>query len=236
MMYATVLYADGDRELLEVFDNEEEAKRDARAYLKRWCSDDPDMQIVCFSTNTDPDAIEDFADLKGKELWAMTCNDVTASKKVRKFSVKASNKSAKRRAIKASMSTGELYRALKDLFRGMDDENKVTAWNGYCAKLPGKHYYDFIYFMRDELDEEFRNWKPPQFATLLWSGRGFDPHDNFFRTDWENEISSFNGLNDDESPYDEDAVIEYIVNNEDDFMMESISDILEDYIDYEDED
>lgn len=144
--------------------------------------------------------------------------------------------SAKRKPIKASMSTGELYTALKQLFREMDDEDKVTAWNGYCEKQADGNSYDLIHFMRDELDYEFRNWKPLEFATLLWNGRGFDPHDNFFRTDWENEMSSFNGLNDDESPYDEDAVIDYIVNNEDDFMMESISDILEDYIDYEDED
>lgn len=103
MIYATVLYTDGGRELLEVFDNEAEAKRDARAYLKRWRSDDPDMQITCFSTNTDPDSIEDFADINGKELWSMTCDDVTASKQVRKFSIKASNRCAKRKVMAARL-------------------------------------------------------------------------------------------------------------------------------------
>ncbi len=126
---------------------------------------------------------------------------------------------------------------LRDLFTSFDDSVLITLWNEYCYEC---NMYDDEIFDNDTLEEMI---KCSNEDGLYWINRFFygsddytdngsaNPNRNYFKFDGYGNIVSFdyiyNQFSDTFNHIDIDDVIDYIIENDNDFNYPEIRDILD---------
>lgn len=110
---------------------------------------------------------------------------------------------------------------LYDLFENsISEEDAVAAYNEFASQI-GE---DQIHTM-DELDDVLSSWSP---SDIVWqiAGSDFNVNDDYFVVTDTEDIHSFTNLSDTYSPFDISSLVEYIVDENEDFGIAEISEIL----------
>ena len=128
---------------------------------------------------------------------------------------------------------------LMELFKAMDDNDLMDVWREYCEHT--NRYDDEIYTM-DLFDDFYCGMSPVDIATRCFYGHdewndesSFNPNrDYFYLNGYGNPVSiDYIGYNEYSEKFmcsilDVDAMIDFIIDNENDLNNPDIADILED--------
>lgn len=123
------------------------------------------------------------------------------------------------------MTADELYGALEDLFDEMDDSDVVDLWNRYAYE----NGYEMIHYMDDfnEIIEEQYSFTPFE---LVDAAVDWDPQAEYFIVDDKELIRCFSDLAGSEfSPLDRNALINAIIDTENDFDNDEVAELLEEF-------
>lgn len=126
---------------------------------------------------------------------------------------------------------------LMDLFKTMSDEEIVSVWNEYCYTA---NYYEHEIIDCDQLEELVKDSNE---GGLYWVNRffygsddynkegGANPNRNYFVFNGYGNIESFdyiyNQYSGEFNHIDIDSLIDYIIENDEDFTNDDIREILE---------
>lgn len=112
---------------------------------------------------------------------------------------------------------------IKEIIKEMSTEDKVALWNEYCDSE--YRFDDRIYFMED-FDEIMSGREPLDIARTCYFG-DFDPtHEYFWFNGYANLESDYD-IDGEKSPFCIDELVDYIVENEEDFGNNDIAEVLE---------
>lgn len=112
---------------------------------------------------------------------------------------------------------------IKEIIEEMSTEDKVTLWNNYCDA--GNMYNDEIYFMED-FDEIMEGKNPWEVARCCFFG-DFNPAHNYFWFNAYENLESDDWIDGEKSPFYIDELVDYIIENEEDFGNDDIAKVLE---------
>lgn len=127
------------------------------------------------------------------------------------------------------MNREQLEDRIRETLSDIGDISDVR--NQYCDK--NKYYEDRIYHMY-EFDDFYADSTPTQIAFDL-KGSDFDIDDNFF-TQGIHGLQSYNDACDAIDKYQEQDLVDYIIDNDDSLGCEEIRDVLDEADEDEDED
>lgn len=105
----------------------------------------------------------------------------------------------------------------------MDNSEKAELWNHYCDAA---HYYDDGIYPMDEFDEIVGGMTPLEIVRTCFYGDFCPAHDYFWFNGYANAVSGYN-VDDPKSPFDADAVAEWIVDHDDSLYNDDIREILD---------
>ena len=109
-------------------------------------------------------------------------------------------------------------------YRSYETRNIVTAWNEFSDSRDC--YDDFIYYMYD-FDSDMSMKYPSDIAYMVWNSRHFDPFERCYAILNEDEIVTFNYLDDENCFIDFEGLAEFMVKNHDAYGIEDIQKILD---------
>lgn len=133
-----------------------------------------------------------------------------------------------------------LFNQVMEILKGMEDSEIVSIWNEYCDR--NNMFDDRIYYM-EELDEIMNAQDVTYILNRAFFGNdqfndnsGFNPNRDFFTFNGYGNLVSLECIGWNEyanefmySGFDEDAIIDYIIDNMDSLENDEINTILEDY-------
>ena len=164
-----------------------------------------------------------------KRIVKASRNARTARKVSRMSALKASkNIRARKRRVMASMSQDELSDELTSLIEGMKDSDVIYLWNEFCDA--SRDDTGHIYYM-DDFDEVYGKVKSAydildEFENPIKNG-GFSVRDPYFRFDGYGHIRSFSDINDSESPFYIDELIDNIIDDDNAYGNDDIRELLD---------
>lgn len=112
---------------------------------------------------------------------------------------------------------------IKKIIEEMNVEGKVALWDDYCSA--DNRYNDWIYFM-EEFDEIMEGKNPWEIARSCFFGDFNPTHAYFWFNAYEN-LESNDWIDGAASPFYIDQLVDYIIENEEDFGNEEIAEVLE---------
>ena len=112
---------------------------------------------------------------------------------------------------------------IKEIIEEMSTEDKVVLWNVYCGSA--NRIDDWIYSM-EEFDEQCFGMTPTEIAQSILYG-DFRINDNYFWFNGYANLESDYDIDGEKSPFYIDELIDYIVENEEDFGNDDIAEVLE---------
>ena len=115
---------------------------------------------------------------------------------------------------------------IQEIINNMDDAELISAWNERCASY--NYDDDRIYYMH-EIDEYFNGVSVSEFLSNL--SDDFRIGDDY----WKNGIWGIESFDDIYDVIDDDELIEYIINEDDDLGNDDIRDILDEEEEEEEE-
>lgn len=116
------------------------------------------------------------------------------------------------------------YQHIKAYLDSLSDAGKVNIWNEYTDATNNPD--DRIYSI-EEFDEVFSGSKPWDIARTCYYSGQFCPADDWFWFDGYGNAESSDFPESTLSPYDVDALAQYIVDNDEDFYDDTIRAILD---------
>lgn len=134
----------------------------------------------------------------------------------------------------------QLEEQILEVLKGLDDSDIVNVWNEYCER---NNYYDDRLESMDLLDEIYAGQEPTEILRRAFYGHDqfgdeseFNPNRDWFYFNGYGNLVSVEcvGWNDYANEFmfdrfDEDAVIDYILDNMDALECDEITEILDDY-------
>ena len=117
----------------------------------------------------------------------------------------------------------EKFTRIKECISDMDNSEQVELWNCYCDAA---HYPDDAIYPMDEFDEIMDGKTPWEIARTCFYGDFCPAHDYFWFNGYANAVSGYN-VDDPNSPFDADAVAEWIVDHDESFDFIDFRDILD---------
>lgn len=116
----------------------------------------------------------------------------------------------------------ELRDELNYIFDEMSDADATSAWNSYCNAINDE---DGIIYEMNEINEVLASWTP--WDIISATTYTFDLSDFYFFANREgDEICSFTDFLSSTSPFDRDAIINYIVETHDDLGNNDIAEAI----------
>ena len=112
---------------------------------------------------------------------------------------------------------------IKEIIEEMSTEDKIALWNEYCDSA--NRTDDWIYSM-EEFDEQCSGMTPTEIAQSILYG-DFRINDNYFWFNGYANLESDNWIEGEKSPFYIDELVDYIVENEEDFGNDDIAEVLE---------
>ena len=112
---------------------------------------------------------------------------------------------------------------IKEIIENMSEEDKISLWNNYCSNASTSEYW--IYQM-EEFDEIMSGREPLDIARTCYFG-GFNPTHEYFWFNGYGNLESDNWIDGEKSPFYIDELVEYIVENEENFGNDEIAEVLE---------
>lgn len=126
------------------------------------------------------------------------------------------------------MTYDEFRNSIREMVEGLDDSDLVNAWNEVCDN---ENYMDDYIWFNDP--DELLNGRTPS-EVLNDIGDSYDINDEY--AVWTiYGLNSFNYTSDSNCPIDVDMIVDYIIDNEEDFGDSDIEALLEQWNE-EDED
>ena len=112
---------------------------------------------------------------------------------------------------------------IKEIIEEMGNEDVRNLWNEYCSN--DNRMDDWIYDM-SEFDEQCSGMTPTEVGQSIWYG-DFRINDSYFCYNGYENFDSFDFIvNEENSPFYIDELVNYIIENEDSLMNDDIAEIL----------
>ena len=112
---------------------------------------------------------------------------------------------------------------IKEIIEEMSTEDKIALWNEYCDSV--NKFDDRIYSM-EEFDEIMNGREPWDIVRTCYFGDFNPTHEYFWFNGYANLESDYD-IDGEKSPFYIDELIDYIVENEEDFGNDEIAEVLE---------
>lgn len=112
---------------------------------------------------------------------------------------------------------------IKSIIEEMDDDDKIALWNGSCYEYG--YDGDEIYYMQ-EFDDLLSDNTPSEIANQIFYGGGFNPNHDYFARDGYAKLVSFDDVDDEDSPFYIDDLVNRIVRDENAFGNDEIAAVL----------
>lgn len=126
-----------------------------------------------------------------------------------------------------------MYEKLTDTLKKMIDNapcELVSLFNNYVNIWADSHYDFHIYYM-EEFEDVFACKSPLQIAEWVYTSEDFNPNDDYFNFDTNNELLSFNWLGSKNCNIDIDDLADYIWKTHESLGSNTIQKILDEYQD-----
>ena len=112
---------------------------------------------------------------------------------------------------------------IKEIIEEMSTEDKVALWNEYCDSV--NRTDDWIYSM-GEFDEIMNGREPWDIVRTCYFG-DFNPTHEYFWFNGYANLESDDWIDGEKSPFYIDELVDYIIENEEDFGNDEIEEVLE---------
>lgn len=112
---------------------------------------------------------------------------------------------------------------IKEIIEEMSTEDKVELWNEYCDS---EYRFDDRIYSMEEFNEIMSGREPLDIAMTCYFG-DFDPTHKYFWFNGYANLESAYGIDGEKSPFYIDDLVDYIVENEEDFGNDDIAEVLE---------
>ena len=109
---------------------------------------------------------------------------------------------------------------IKKIIEEMRDDDKLSLWNKYCGL--NNLYNDYIYYM-EEFDTIMDGEEPWKIVRWCYFGE-FNPTHQYF---WFNDYGNLESTDYIDDKIDIDEIVDYIIDNEEDFVYTEIMEALE---------
>lgn len=112
---------------------------------------------------------------------------------------------------------------IKEIIEEMSTYGAITLWNGYCDLA--NRMDDRIYYM-DDFNKTMNGREPLDIAKTCYFGV-FNPIHELFWFDGYANLESGDWIDGERSPFYIDELVDYIIENEEDFGNDNIAEVLE---------